>query len=65
MTEWIEGILKDSLETEVTGRTELRKKKGKKRYKTSFSKRSLIHLSLEQKAGCSSNEYYSLGFTQG
>lgn len=27
MTEWIEGILKDSLETEVTGRTELRKKK--------------------------------------
>lgn len=27
MTEWIEGLLKDSLETEVTGRTELRKKK--------------------------------------
>lgn len=30
MTEWIEGILKDSLETELTGRTELRKKKGRR-----------------------------------
>lgn len=28
MTEWTKGILKDSLETEVPGRTGLREKKG-------------------------------------
>lgn len=62
MTEWTKGILKDSLETEVPGRTGLGGKKGgKKRYKTTFIKRSLTHLSLEQKAGFSSNDCCGLG----
>ena len=62
MTEWTKGILKDCLETEVPGRTGLRgKKRGKKRDKTTFIKGSLTRLSLEQKAGFSSNDCCSLG----